>query len=307
MRQAEITAVVERTANLVEEHYVFPEVASQLSVLLADQLAAGRYADTPDPRTLGDTVTADLQSLNGDRHLRLKHHDEPLADRDQDPDDERIIRLATTTMGGIAQVRRLDGNVGLLEIQPHLFPPQLAGDQLTAALRLLADTDALLLDLRENVGGSPDMVALICGWLFEEPTLLHTMYNRAGEPFRQSWSAAYLPVPRYAPDKPVHVLTSRRTFSGGEELAYDLQQSGRATVVGERTGGGAHPRIGFRAHAHLEVTVPIARPVHPISGTNWEGTGVRPDIETPAEDALAVAHRAVLSHRPESATAPRPR
>ncbi|WBB70810.1 S41 family peptidase [Micromonospora sp. WMMD812] len=311
MRQAEITEVVERTATLVDEHYVFPDVAARLASLLTDHLAAGHYAAAEDPRALGELVTADLQSVNNDLHLRLKHHDEPLADRDRDPDDDRIIRLAASTMGGIGRVQLLAGNVGVLEIRPYLFPPQLAGDQMTAALRLLAGTDALLIDLRENVGGTPEMVALLCGWLFDEPTLLHTMYDRAGDPVRQSWSAAYLPVPRYAPDKPVHVLTSRRTFSGGEELTYNLQQFGRATVVGERTGGGGHPRIGFRAHAHLEVTVPVARPVHPVTGTNWEGTGVTPDIEAPAAEALDVAHRAArarldaVSSTAPLATAPR--
>ncbi|MFI5485681.1 S41 family peptidase [Micromonospora echinaurantiaca] len=295
MRQAEISEIVERTATLVDEHYVFPEVAARLATLLTDHLAAGRYAAAADPRTLGELVTTDLQSLNGDLHLRLKYHDEPLADRDDHPDDDRMVRLAASTMGGVGRVLRLDGNVGVLEIRPYLFPPQLAGDQMSAALRLLSGTDALLLDLRENVGGSPDMVALVCGWLLAEPTLLHTMYDRAGEPVRQSWSAAWLPVPGYPADKPTYVLTSGRTFSGGEELAYNLQQLGRAVVVGERTGGGAHPRIGFRAHAHLEVTVPVARPVHPVSGTNWEGTGVHPDVETPAAQALDVAHRAALS------------
>lgn len=295
MRQAEITEAVERTATLVDEHYVFPDLAGRLATLLTDNLAAGRYATAADPRALGELVTADLQSLNGDLHLRLKYHEEALPERDEHPDDDRIVRLAADTMGGVGRVQRLDGNVGLLEIRPLLFPPPLAGDQMTAAMRLLAGTDALLLDLRENVGGSPDGVALLCGWFFDEPTLLHTTYDRAGRPVRQSWSAAYVPVPTYDATKPVYVLTSGRTFSGGEELAYDLQQSGRATVVGERTGGGAHPRIGFRAHAHLEVTVPVARPVHPVTGTNWEGTGVLPDIESPAADAIDVAHRAALS------------
>ncbi|MGK5738543.1 S41 family peptidase [Micromonospora sp. URMC 103] len=306
MRQADITAAVERTAVVVDEHYVFPDVAARLAALLTDNLAAGRYAAAPDPRTLGALVTADLQSLNGDLHLRLKHHEEELADRDRDPDDDRMVHLAASTMGGISRVARLDGNVGVLEIRPYLFPPQLAGDAMTAALRLLGGTDALLLDLRDNLGGSPDMVALVCGWLLDEPTLLHTMYDRTGEPVRQSWSAAWLPVPAYGAGKPIAVLTSARTFSGGEELAYNLQHLGLATVVGERTGGGAHPRIGFRAHPHLEVTVPVARPVHPVTGTNWEGTGVTPDVETPAAEALDVAHRAVLARlgtSPERAAA----
>ncbi|MCW3839197.1 S41 family peptidase [Micromonospora yasonensis] len=306
MRQDEITEIVERSAKLVAEHYVFPDQAERIAAHLGDRLRAGRYADVADPATLGALVTEDLQSVNRDLHLRLKHHAEPLADVDDDPADAQFARLAETTMGGVARVQRLAGNVGLLAIAPALFPPQLSGDAVTAALRLLGTTDALLLDLRGNHGGSPDMVALICGWFFAEPVHLHTMYDRAGTG-RQYWSAAHLPVPRYDPNKPVYVLTSGKTFSGGEELAYDLQQLGRATVVGEGTGGGAHPRVGFRAHPHLELTVPVARPVHAASGTNWEGCGVAPDVEVPAEGARDVAYKmaleALLAADPQRRTA----
>lgn len=306
MRQDEIIEVVERTAKLVTEHYVFPDVAERIAAHLGDRLRDGRYADVPDPSALGTLVTEDLQSVNGDLHLRLRHHEKPLAERDDDPTGSVLTRLVETSMGGIARVERLAGNVGLLEIRPYLFPPQLAGDAVAAALRLLARTDALLLDLRANRGGSPDMVALVCGWFFAEPAHLHTMHDRAGNG-RQFWSAAYVPAPRYDADKPVYVLTGAETFSGGEELAYDLQQLGRATVVGEGTRGGAHPCVGFRAHPHLELTVPVARPVNPVSGTNWEGCGVAPDVEVAAGEARDVAYRkaleALLTADPERPTA----
>ncbi|MFS8477982.1 MAG: S41 family peptidase [Micromonosporaceae bacterium] len=166
------------------------------------------------------------------------------------------------------------------------------GAQVTAAMRLLAHADALIIDLRRTFGGDPDMVALVCGYLFDEPTHLISMHHRDGGRVRQSWSPPYVPGPRFGGRKPVYVLTSAQTFSGGEELAYDLQHLGRATVVGERTRGGAHPRVGVRLHPHLELTIPVARPVHPVSGGNWEGRGVEPDIPVPAAEALDVAHRA---------------
>ncbi|ADL44623.1 S41 family peptidase [Micromonospora aurantiaca (nom. illeg.)] len=302
----QITAIVERAAALVADEYVLPDVADRVAGHLRERLRAGAYAGAGDPATLGALVTADLQSANRDLHLRLKHHDQPLSDRADDPTGEHFARLAALGMGGVTRVQRLPGNVGLLEIQPYVFPPDLAGDALTAALRLLAGTDALLLDLRRTEGGSPDGVALLCGWFFAEPTHLHTMHERSGVT-RQFWSAAWLPVPRYAPEKPVHVLTGPATFSGGEELAYDLQQFGRATVVGEPTRGGAHPRVGHRLHPHLELTVPVARPVHAASGTNWEGCGVTPDLASPADGARDVAYRrsleALLAADPDRPTA----
>lgn len=306
MRQDEITEVVERSAKLVAEHYVFPDVAERVAAHLGDRLRDGRYADVPDPAALAALVTEDLQSVNGDLHLRLRHHPTPLDERDDDPIEARLTPLARTTMGGVARVERLAGNVGLLAIRPYLFPPELAGDAVTAALRLLVGTDALLLDLRGNRGGSPDMVALVCGWFFAEPTHLHTMHDRAGNT-RQFWSAAYVAGPRYDAGQPVYVLTGAETFSGGEELAYDLQQLGRATVVGERTRGGAHPCDGFPAHPHLELTVPVARPVNPVTGTNWEGCGVVPDVEVAAGEAHDLAYRmalaALLDGDPERPTA----
>ena len=291
----EITGVVARTARLVAERYVYPELGDQLADLLGARSAARYYHRAASTAELADLVTTDLQSLNGDRHLRLKHHDDELPESVEDATGAEMARLVGTTMAGIARVERLAGNVGRLEISPSLLPPALAGDAMTAALRLLACTDALVLDLRGTVGGDPEMVTLVCGHFFDVPTHLTTMHERDPARFRQFWTSAYLPGARFGAVKPLYVLTSAVTFSGGESLGYDLQQLGRATVVGERTRGGAHPRIGFRAHPHLEVHVPVARPVNPVSGTNWEGTGVTPDVEVPADDAFDVAYRLARS------------
>jgi C-terminal processing protease CtpA/Prc len=145
-------------------------------------------------------------------------------------------------------------------------------------------------------GGDPGTVALICSYLLLEPTQLNTMLARDEQKTTQSWTLPYVPGPRFDPRTPVWVLTSSTTFSGGEELTYDLQQLGRATVVGETTGGGAHAREGFPVHPHLELTVPVVRAVNPVSGTNWEGVGVRPDVAVPAALALETAHGLALDH-----------
>jgi C-terminal processing protease CtpA/Prc len=148
----------------------------------------------------------------------------------------------------------------------------------------------LVLDVRDCVGGAPATVALICSYLLgPEPVHLIDIESAAGR--EQSWSHAWVPGRRFGPDRPVAVLTSARTFSGGEELAFDLQELGRAVLVGERTRGGAHPRVGVRVHSHLEVTVPCARAVSPRTDTNWEGVGVTPDLEVPEGQALDAALR----------------
>jgi C-terminal processing protease CtpA/Prc len=218
---------------------------------------------------------------------------------------EEMTRLARLTMGGVARVDRLAGNVAHLELGPILLPPSLAGDAVCAALRLVAGAEVLILDLRGTVGGDPTMVALVCSHLVDDVVELTGVYRRDTDRVEQSWTVPYLPGDRFGGgSRPVSVLTGPDTFSGGEALAYDLQQLGRATVFGEPTRGGAHPREGFRLHPHLELTVPTGRAVHPVTGTNWEGRGVAPDVALPAAAALPAAHRRALEHVVAHATGP---
>jgi C-terminal processing protease CtpA/Prc len=113
---------------------------------------------------------------------------------------------------------------------------------------------------------------------------------------RQSWTMPFTPGRRFGPDKPVFVLTSGTTFSGAEELSYDLQQLGRATVVGERTSGGAHPTERFRIRPHLQAAIPVAGSLSPATGGNWESADVLPDVAVPAGEALGAAYQRVLAH-----------
>jgi C-terminal processing protease CtpA/Prc len=166
-------------------------------------------------------------------------------------------------------------------------------------MSLVADTQALIFDLRRNGGGSPHGAIFWNSYLFPDAdTHLNSIYDRESETTRQFWTLAYVPGRRYL-DRPVYVLTSGDTFSGAEEFAYNLQQQHRATLIGETTRGGAHPTEPFPLTPTLEITVPVARSVNPVSGTNWEGTGVEPDITVPAAEAFDTAYplalRAVLA------------
>lgn len=291
----DVPTLVDQVGTLLEEHYVFPDIATRLRTTLTSGLADGRY-DTEDLPSLAAAVTLDLQSINGDPHLRLLHHAEPLPEGygEDDVDREWMQAWADSACGGVARAERLPGNIGHLELRPVLFPTVVAADAVAGAMAILASTDALLLDLRGCVGGEPTMVVMICGYLFDEPTELSGLYERAGDRYRQMWSLPHGQRRVFGGRKPIFVLTSSATFSGGEAVGYDLQQHGRAVVIGERTRGGAHPRRGFRVHPQLEATIPVARSIHPVSGTNWEGTGITPDHEVPAEAALPTAYRMAL-------------
>ncbi|MGW3121272.1 S41 family peptidase [Streptomyces sp. NPDC001107] len=281
----DVPAVVDETARLLTEHYVFPEAAEQLAVLLRRRLAEGAY-DVESAEELSGLVTTDLQSVNGDLHLRLKYHPEQVPTGQGEAAEAAMRRDFDASLGGVPRVELLAGGTALLELAPLLFPLSWSAEPLTAALTLVARAEALILDLRGNGGGDPDTVAFVCSHLLDERTHLNTMYARVGDRYDQSWTLPHVPGARFGGTKPVHVLTGPHTFSAAEELAYDLQQLGRATIVGEATRGGAHPREGWTVHPNLEATIPVARALNPVSGTNWEGTGVLPDVPCPAPDAL---------------------
>jgi C-terminal processing protease CtpA/Prc len=284
-RATQLTRIIE----LVRERYVFPEVAEQV----AELLGARAYGSGLGDEAFAAAVTADLQSVNGDKHLRLQYALDVLPDSEDVSDAERYRAEVEHNAYGIVRVERLAGNVGVLEVR-QLYGPEEAGAAVAAAFTLLAHTDALILDLRRCPGGDPSQVALICTYLFDEMTHLNTIHSRVDGSEWPFWTLPYVPGTRFGGTRPVWVLTSAATFSGGEELAYNLQSRKRATLVGETTRGGAHPTDRHRIADHLRVTVPFARSVNPVTGTNWEGTGVVPEIATPAAAAFPRAYRLAL-------------
>jgi hypothetical protein len=144
-------------------------------------------------------------------------------------------------------------------------------------------------DLRDNHGGDPAMVQFIASYFFAESTHINDLYNRHDDETHQYWTQGYVPGPRIA--APLFVLTSNHTFSGAEEFTYDMQTQKRATIVGETTGGGAHPVDGMPAGDHFTIGVPLARPINPVTKKDWEGTGVIPEVKVPAADALTTAQK----------------
>jgi Peptidase family S41/N-terminal domain of Peptidase_S41 in eukaryotic IRBP len=217
------------------------------------------------------------------------------------PDKHETRRLAMRQMGrldnfGIRCVERLDGNIGYLDVRRVAVPAN-AGPAIAAAMELVIGTYALILDLRHNGGGSPEGVAFWCSYLFpeEKPTHLNDIFHADTGETRQFWALPYVPGSRYV-DRPVYVLTSSHTFSGGEEFCYNLQALGRAELIGETTGGGAHPTRGFPISPSVHIGIPFARSVSPVTGTNWQETGVVPDVAVPEAEARDVAYARALRH-----------
>jgi hypothetical protein len=298
---------VDSLAVAFRDHYVFPEVGEKMAERMRKQLRAGKY-DQEDLGAFAQALTADLQAVSHDLHIRVMPMapDELLAaEQELDPEEMRRRYAEEVRRDNYAfrQVERLDGNIGYLRFD-EFVGAEFAGPTAVAALQFLGNCDAIIIDLRQNGGGDPTLIQLITSHFLEEPTHLNSFYVRDGDRLDQFWSSAWVPGPRLA-DTPLYVLTSGYTFSGAEEFSYNLRNLERATLVGERTGGGAHPvqRHTF-ADLGIAAMVPFGRAINPITGTNWEGTGVEPHLAVPADQAFDVAYaealRGLLSAHPEA-------
>ena len=306
---AERDQVIKGSIARLNENYVFPDVAKKMGEAVAARAAKGEYDSITSAKALADKLTADFREGSHDKHLHLEFDEKGIANDDPDnendtganPDRER--EMMSKINFGFEKVERMRGNVGYIDIRGFV-PPIYGGETATAAMSFVANTDALIIDLRQNNGGTPAMIAYLLSYLFDEPQHVNDIYDRTTNETRQWWTSPHVAGLTYGGKKPVYVLTSSHTFSGGEELAYDVKNLKRATLVGETTGGGAHPVRPFKVSEHFAIGVPFARAISPITRTNWEGTGVAPDIAVPADKALDTAYKMVLQNMLETTKDP---
>ncbi|MEU9304969.1 S41 family peptidase [Streptomyces sp. NPDC048269] len=286
--------IVEQALERIGAGYVFPEKTAAVEAAIRGRLAAGAYQDLEGP-ALCETVTAHLQEVCPDKHLRLlwTHEPQSLEPVDDDGGQAAFLALLRAEGQGIRRVERLEGNVGLIELRRVATAVE-GASAIGAAMQLVAHSSALVLDLRACLGGSPEGAAMWCSYFFRDDQVhLNDIYDRCTDTTRQFWTVSHLPAPRYV-DRPVYVLTSEATFSAGEDVAYTLQAHGRAVVVGATTRGGAHPTNRHAVTEHILVTVPTARAINTVTGTNWEGVGIVPDVPVPADQALEEALKTAL-------------
>jgi len=238
-------------------------------------------------------LTDNFREISHDKHLRVDFGPAKMPERPEgapSPEQQAQFRKQIEKMNcGFDKVEILSGNIGYVKF--NMFAdPAFCGPTATAAMNFLANADAVIFDLRENGGGDPKMVAFVSSYLFKDRTHLNDLWTRKTDHTEEYWTSTDVPGKKLD-GKPAFVLTSSRTFSGAEEFTYNLKNLKRATIVGETTGGGAHPVSGHRIDDHFMIGVPFARAINPITKTNWEGTGVEPDVKVPAADALATAEK----------------
>lgn len=304
--QAEKQSVIDSVSSLLNDNYVFPDVAKEMTKLIQDKHKQGKYAAIDLAQKFAEQLTEDLRSISNDLHLRVRFAPEQIAmmrahaEQDEEETPQEWIDQMKRNNYGFKEVKIIDGNVGYLDLR-GFNNTRYAGETAVAAMNFLSNADALIIDLRQNGGGSPSMIQLITSYLYDaEPVHLNNFYWRPSDEHTQTWTLPHVSGTR-RPDIDVYVLTSRRTFSAAEEFSYNLRNLERATLVGETTGGGAHPGGTHIATDRFTVWVPQGRAINPITETNWEGTGVKPHVEVPAADALETAHLLALEKMAEKA------
>jgi C-terminal processing protease CtpA/Prc len=273
----------------LNQHYVFPYTARQIETLLRKRQHEGAYDRLVNGEQFAAQLTADMASVAHDRHMKVKFSLKPMRSR-------RAFEAVAYTGAarvpnrnyGVDKVDRLSPAIGYLQLSS--FPAaSLVAPKYAAAMDRLADTDALVIDVRGNRGGSPESVALLVSYFVDRRTRLNDIWSRDSGVTRQFWTEDRLDGRRYGGKKPVLILAGPGTGSAGEDFTYTMQALKRATVIGEPSWGGAHPVAFYRLGEHFYAGIPNSRSISPITLTNWEGSGVKPDVATPSANALAVA------------------
>ncbi len=308
---AQKQAIVDEIAALFNKSYVFPETAKKVEEALRARLAGAGFDKANDARTFSQAVSAVILEVSKDRHTGFSYNPAMAEDirkmRGQSEEEkakvrERQLQESRRDNFGFRKVEQLAGNVGYLDFRGFASPDE-AGPTAIAAMNFLAYCDAIIVDLRQNGGGDPAQIQLISTYFFDQPVHLNDLYLRAEDRTENYWTLPFVPGARAA-KADLYILTSSRTFSGAEEFTYNMKNLKRATVIGETTGGGAHPTDVMIVQKDYVLRVPFARAINPISKTNWEGTGVSPDIAVPASEAFDKAYALALEKLAAKASNP---
>lgn len=299
---------LEAIANALDR-YAFPDAAAKVQADIRQRLEQGGYGDIVSGHQFAETLTTQLQALTGDRSLQVHFSPVPLPNLSAEtpPTPEELAYQQQQSQQrnfDINRVERLAGNIGFLQLY-GFEPPEFAGKTLAAAMTCLAHTDGLIIDLRYNRGGSPAMVALLCSYLLPAYPAVHLsdVSWPADQRTQQSWTVPHVGGPRYL-DRSVYLLIGPETATAAEEFAYTLKQLKRAVLIGETTAGKANPGIGQRLHDHFWMFLPTGQVLNPVTGENWEGSGVLPDLKVPEELALKTSHYMGLNDLSRNAQTP---
>ena len=294
-------SAVNSISKLLFDNYIFPDVSVQMEKYIKSRLKDKEYDSFNEPQKFAEELTKDLQAISKDKHIRVEFNPEQIKKMKENNKEEEnrmspeFLQQLKSENYYFKKVERLSGNIGYIDLR-NFGPGELIKDKTASVMGFVEDCDAIIFDMRYNGGGEPSGIQIISSYLFgEQPVHLNDLYFRPKDTTEEFWTLSEIKGKRM-PDVPVYILTSSFTFSGAEEFTYNLKNLKRATVIGETTGGGAHPGDINIADNNFVVFVPVGRAINPITKTNWEGTGVTPDIEIISTKALTKAHVIALEN-----------
>jgi len=278
------SAIIRKITEVFNEYYPLPDVAADMMKAVNQKQKKGEYDPFNNIAKFTAQLTDDLRSISKDFHIRVSPYEKI-------PDDLLAeIKLGSPDENyGFKKVELLTGNIGYLELL-SFNNPKSAGPTAIAAMNFLAHCDALIIDLRLNGGGDEAMAQFLSSYFFEKSTHLTDSYIRKDDTTEQIWTQEWVPGPKMT-NIPIYILLSRFSYSSSELFSYQLQQLGKAVIIGEKTRGGAHG-VKYMSFPELSINlkVPYERDINPYSKTNYI-EGIVPDVASPSEKALIVANR----------------
>lgn len=295
--------VIEKLTILINDFYIYPDMAKKTSIHLNTQVEAGFFNEYKDNQSFAEALTKEVQSVNKDKHMRI------MANKPFDAPENSLERKAEMRMDqinnyrsynhGFNELKLLEGNVAYLDIRGFAEMDR-AKEIADAYMKLMSQADAVIIDLSKNGGGSPHMVQYLCSYFFDQKLHLNSLYYREGNRTEEYWTLEEVGGRKMA-DVPLFIVIGEETFSGAEEFSYNMQTQKRATLVGQTTGGGANPGRSMRINDNLSVFIPTGKAINPVTKTNWEGVGVIPEVATTVEDTydktLDLAQKAAETYR----------
>lgn len=289
--------MVDSIITLVNKYYVSLDVAEKISTTLLKKNKAGVYSKILDPKKLANQLTADLRSVNGDLHMSVSNKTIPKKSKTK-KSSINVDTYGKWSNYGFNEIKVLDGNIGYLKIShfTNWKSFEAAKKVITSSINSLKNTDALILDVRNNPGGFESIVAYLISYFYDGASIhLSDYYYRYANKRYGVHTTVDIPGTKL-PDIPLYVLVNGRTASAGESLAYMLKHLKRATVVGEVTAGAGNGAMRHRVNDEFTVTIASETTINTVTKTSFEKVGVIPNIKTNSEDAYNTGYRLALEH-----------
>ena len=283
---------IEILTLLIQDFYIYPNVAKKTSEHLYKQYEAGYFDKCKDNETFATVLTESVQSVNKDKHMRIMSNEPYIAPQNnlEAKSAHRMgqINNYRSLNHGFKELKIMEGNVAYLDLR--MFAPMEKAKKIADAyMKLLSLSDAVIIDLRHNGGGNPSMVQYLCSYFFDKKLHLNSLYYREGDRTEEFWTLEEVGGKKLV-DIPLFIMIGEETFSGAEEFSYNMQTQKRATLIGQTSAGAANPGGTRGINENLSVFIPTGRAINPITNTSWEGVGVQPEIRTKKEETLEQAH-----------------